>query len=401
MFRLAAGAVRTERSLRVSSAGSFYEFFAGGGMARAGLGADWRCLFANDFDRKKADAYRRNWPGGDVLEVADVRSLAASGLPGRADLAWASFPCQDLSLAGGGAGLRGDRSGVFWPFWDLMRGLAAEGRAPGLVVLENVPGTLTSHGGKDFAAICAALREGGYRCGALVVDAARFVPQSRPRLFVVAASGDLDVPPTLTADGPSAPWHTRGLRAAHARLPAADMANWVWWSLPAPPPRRGAVADLIEDDPADVDWHDPAVTRRLLGMMSGVNLGKVRKAKAAGGRVVGTIYKRTRRDADGVRTQRAEVRFDGVAGCLRTPAGGSSRQLIMVVEGESVRTRLISGRETARLMGLPDAYALPPNYNEAYHLTGDGVVVPVVRHLARRLLEPLAARRRLGTELAA
>ena len=381
-------------------AGSFYEFFAGGGMARAGLGADWRCLFANDFDHKKADSYRRNWPG-DVLSVADVGSLAASDLPGRADLAWASFPCQDLSLAGGGAGLRGDRSGVFWPFWGLMRDLVAEGRAPGLVVLENVTGALTSHGGKDFAAICEALREGGYRCGALVIDAARFVPQSRPRLFVVAASGDLDVPPELTADGPSAPWHTRGLRAAHARLPATDAANWVWWSLPAPPPRRRSVADLIEDDPADVDWHDPAVTRRLLGMMSGVNRDKVRKAQAAGGRVVGTIYKRTRLDADGVRRQRAEVRFDGVAGCLRTPAGGSSRQLIMVVEGEAVRTRLISGRETARLMGLPDGYALPSNYNEAYHLTGDGVVVPVVRHLARRLLEPLVAGLRLETELAA
>ena len=73
----------------------------------------------------------------------------------------------------------------------------------------------------------------------------------------------------------------------------------------------------------------------------------------------------------------------------------------MVVEGESVRTRLISGRETARLMGLPDGYALPPNYNEAYHLTGDGVVVPVVRHLARRLLEPLVARRYLEAERAA
>lgn len=158
---------------------------------------------------------------------------------------------------------------------------------------------------------------------------------------------------------------------------------------------------MIEDDPADVDWHEPAETRRLLGMMSGVNLDKVRKARRAGGRAVGTIYKRTRRDAGGVRTQRAEVRFDGVAGCLRTPAGGSSRQLIMVVEGESVRTRLISGRETARLMGLPDGYALPPNYNEAYHLTGDGVVVPVVRHLAKRLLEPLAARRRRETEIAA
>ena len=87
---------------------------------------------------------------------------------------------------------------------------------------------------------------------------------------------------------------------------------------------------------------------------------------------------------------RAEIRFDGVAGCLRTPGGGSSRQFIMVVEGESVRTRLLSGREAARLMGLPDEYKLPANYNEAYHLMGDGLAVPVVRHLADNLLGPLA-----------
>ena len=66
------------------------------------------------------------------------------------NLAWGSFPCQDLSLAGAGAGLKGDRSGTFWPFWNLMTGLIQESRAPRLVVLENVCGTLTSHEGKDF-----------------------------------------------------------------------------------------------------------------------------------------------------------------------------------------------------------------------------------------------------------
>ena len=78
-----------------------------------------------------------------------------------------------------------------------------------------------------------------------------------------------------------------------------------------------------------------------------------------------------------------------MSGCLRTPAGGSSRQVILVVDGPCVKARLISGRETARLMGLPDTYELPKNYNEAYHLTGDGVVVPVVRHLAEHIFEPV------------
>jgi len=138
--------------------GSFYEFFAGGGMARAGLGARWSCLFANDFDRKKGASYAANWGGGDLC-IADVAKLTTRDLPGKADLAWASFPCQDLSLAGAGAGLKGDRSGTFWPFWRLMKSLAVEHRAPGLIVLENVCGALTSHGGKDFAAIGAALAD--------------------------------------------------------------------------------------------------------------------------------------------------------------------------------------------------------------------------------------------------
>lgn len=124
-------------------------------------------------------------------------------------------------------------------------------------------------------------------------------------------------------------------------------------------------------------------------MMSPVNRAKVEAAKRAGRRMVGGIYRRTRFDENGHKVQRAEVRFDDIAGCLRTPAGGSSRQIIMVVDGHRVRSRLISSRETARLMGLSDSYVLPSRYNEAYHLTGDGVAAPVVRHLAQHVFEPL------------
>jgi DNA (cytosine-5)-methyltransferase 1 len=107
--------------------------------------------------------------------------------------------------------------------------------------------------------------------------------------------------------------------------------------------------------------------------------------------MVGGVYRRTRHDAFGRKVQRAEVRFDDIAGCLRTPAGGSSRQTIIVVEGPEVRTRLISPRETARLMGLHERYKLPDNYNEAYHLTGDGLAVPVVRHLSHHIFSPILA----------
>jgi len=369
---------------------AFYEFFAGGGMARAGLGKKWECLFANDIDAKKAASYAANW-GGEHLRIENVGSLATMDLPGRADLAWASFPCQDLSLAGAGAGLKGKRSGTFWPFWGLMKNLADEDRAPALIVLENVCGALASHDGKDFAAIGAALAGSGYRFGAVVMDAVHFVPQSRPRLFIVAVRGDLKIPERLVMSQPGALWHPAQLCAAYVKLSEKAKAAWVWWKLPVPPARTRVFSELIEDDPQGVFWHTTAETRRLLTMMSTVNRKKVEEAKRAGRRMVGGIYKRTRKDENGGRVQRAEIRFDDLAGCLRTPVGGSSRQSIMIVEGNEVRSRLLSPREAARLMGLPDSYRLPENYNEAYYLAGDGLVVPVVRFLAAHVLEPVLA----------
>lgn len=370
---------------------SFYEFFAGAGMARAGLGEGWTCLFANDFDARKGLTYQANWGTGGELTVGDVRKIEASALPGRADLVWGSFPCQDLSLAGGGAGLQGERSGTFYPFWDLVKGLAAAGRAPRLVALENVLGTLTSRGGRDFDAICRTFADAGYRYGALAINASLFVPQSRPRLFVIGVREDIGVDPALLSPEPIAPFHTPALQRAFGRVGQAARRRMVWWNLPVPPRRAAVFADLIEEGPASVSWHDAAETERIVAMMSPVNRAKLEAAKRAGRRMVGGVYRRTRCDAAGAKVQRAEVRFDDVAGCLRTPAGGSSRQVIMVVDGHSVRTRLISSRETARLMGLEDSYKLPRTYNEAYHLTGDGVVVDVVRHLAEHIFEPVLA----------
>lgn len=369
---------------------TFYEFFAGGGLVRAGLGPDWRCLLANDIDPRKAASYAANW-GPENLRVEDVGKLTTSDLPNQADLAWASFPCQDLSLAGDYAGLQGERSGTFWPFWNLIENLRTENRAPAVVALENVCGAITSHGGQDFAAIGSALVRGGYRFGALVIDAVRFVPQSRPRLFIIAMRQDRPIPENLVLDEPHPSWHPANLVGAYEKLPPDAKQAWVWWNLPSAPARRVSFADLIEDEPQGVAWHTAAETQYLISLMNPLHLAKLDKAKRMGKRMVGAIYKRTRPDENGNRAQRAEIRFDDIAGCLRTPAGGSSRQILMIVEGRKVRSRLLSPREAARLMGLPDTYLLPEKYNDAYHLAGDAVVVPVVRFLSAHLLEPLVA----------
>lgn len=370
----------------------YYEFFAGGGMARAGLGDGWRCLFANDFDPKKAASYAQNW-GAEGLHVGDVGLVEAAQLPGVADLAWASFPCQDLSLAGAGAGLKGARSGTFWPFWRLIESLQAEGRKPRTIVLENVCGLLTSHGGADFAALCEAVGDAGYWLGALVVDARHFVPQSRPRLFVVAVDEDMDVPGQTISPYAIDRWHPERLRMAQAALPERLRQRWLWFAPPVPSASNVRLADLIDGAP-DLRWHDRDETAKLLAMMSPVNRAKIDMVAANQARAVGAVYKRTRIEA-GKKVQRAEVRFD-LAGCLRTPGGGSSRQIILIIQDGKLRSRLISARETARLMGLPDEYQLPARYNDAYHLTGDGVAVPVVRHISEWIIEPIRSSRSGG-----
>lgn len=365
---------------------AFYEFFAGGGMARAGLGPDWACLFANDFDPKKGESYAANWGGGHLF-IGDVAKVSPAQLEGQADLAWASFPCQDLSLAGAYRGLKGDRSGVFWSFWSLMLQLKAEDRAPRMIALENVNGLLTSNGGADFRVLITALTEAGYRVGAMVIDAVHFVPQSRPRLFVLAVDASVPIPAAMI-DDPTQPWHPDALHKAHKELSDQAKEKWVWWRLPQPPIRNQKFVDIIERDPTGVRWHTMEETKRILAMMTPLNRRKVtvaeRVSSIMSAPVVGGIYRRTR---DGV--QRAEVRFDDVSGCLRTPRGGSSRQTLVVIENGVTRTRLLSPREAARLMGLPDSYRLPENYNQAYHLCGDGVAVPAVRFLANALLSTL------------
>ena len=369
---------------------TFYEFFAGGGMARLGLGKKWECLLANELCPKKALAYRINHKPNGELVIEDVAKLTTARLPGQAMLSWASFPCQDLSLAGNGKGLNGHRSGTFWPFWDLMADLSDEGRAVPIIVLENVIGALTSNGGKDFQAIVDALISKGYVFGPLVVDAVHFLPQSRPRLFIVAVKSNSNYS-RLTAVNPVDPWHTKRIMQAYESLNKARKQYWIWWNLKVPKPITYDLSNVIEQNPRGVKWHTKAETQRLIDMMSESNRRKVAGVQGQNKLVVGTVYKRTRADDSGKRVQRAEVRFDQISGCLRTPAGGSSRQIVMLVNGKDIRTRLLSTREAARIMGLSDSYILPDRYNEAYHLVGDGLAVPVVSWLEAHLLKPLAS----------
>lgn len=373
----------------------YYEFFAGVGMARSGLGGGWKCVFANDCDTLKQTSYASNW-AGEHFDGRDVAEISASDLDGLADLAWASFPCQDLSQAGSKAGIgnagsdEATRSGAVWPFLDIIRGLAREARHPALLALENVIGLLNANGSADFRALCSALSEIGYKFGAVVGDAAHFVPQSRPRVFIIAVRREVPIPAALLTDLPQSPWHSQTLLRARASLPATDAENWLWWSLGVPPSAKQFELEDIIDLGDDAEWNTDEATDRLIGMMSQSHLSRLAEAKTRGRPVIGSLYLRMRPNGDEGNIQRAEIAFGSTLGCLRTPKGGASRPRIVVVDGDRVRTRLLSVREAALLMGLGEDFILPDTYHEGFRLIGDGVVPAVVRFLADRLLDPLA-----------
>ena len=362
---------------------SFLEFFAGGGMTRLGLGDSWRCLLANDVDSRKCAAYRENFGEKDLIED-DIANISVNDLPKTTpDLMWGSFPCQDLSLAGARGGINAKRSSAFFGFWRIAEMLAGTQRAPRIIAIENVTGLLTSNGGRDFATVVSLISKAGYNVSAMILDAKSFTPQSRPRLFIFGF--DASTAPAFATTLPENETAPLTLQKAVTILPKKLQRRWQWLQTPAPRGRNIEFSNIVERN--DADWREDSYTQRLLGMMSASQRQRLNELIAGKKSIAGAAFRRTRIE-DGESKQRLEARFDGLAGCLRTPAGGSSRQIVVSVDKGKVRSRLLNSREAARLMGLPEEYRLPENETDALKLCGDGVCVPAIRWLAETVFEP-------------
>lgn len=362
------------------------DFFAGSGLVRLGLEPEFKTLWANDNCLKKRAVYVANNPAAEFY-LGNIQDVQGKDLPA-VDLAWASFPCQDLSLAGDLNGMKqGTRSGLFWEWTRIIRELSECGKRPPILVAENVVGFVVADGGRHFKKAYQALRTLGYRVGAVLVDAQDFVPQSRPRAFVIAVNENIPLE-GLCQQLPTEPFHSTGLVRTSFLV---NDPEWIWWSMPTPSGRILSFSDLCERDaPCD----PPSKTKEICALLSSLHKRKLQAVTTVSGFFAGTAYKRTRPSGEGKKVQRLEIRFDGVAGCLRSPNGGSSRQTVILVDHGSVRSRLMTVRECARLMGVPDTYQLPGSYNDGYRAMGDAVAVPVTRWLTRHLLSPLAARSR-------
>lgn len=373
---------------------TYCEFFAGIGLVRLALDSlGWRCTFANDIDPKKAELYRQNFPADDLL-VGDIFDLTVEDLPTDAELWTASFPCVDLSLAGNRRGLNGTYSGAYWGFINLLRHAHKQGTGPRLILLENVVGLLTSAGGADLAAALEALSNLDYQYDLVVIDARYFAPQSRPRLFVAAEQRSATYPrlqPRRPArsDSPLRPALLRKFIDRHPYL------SWARLGLPPLPARGAGLDDIVEHIPADhPSWWNAESADKLLSTMSSINQSKLARMLRSDTRCYGTVYRRVRAGKTV-----AELRTDGIAGCLRTPRGGSSKQFLVEVERQSVRVRSLTVRECARLQGVPESFRLDAPVNQAWYGLGDAVCVPAVRWLASSFSEDPVDERQVQLEL--
>ena len=146
--------------------------------------AGWRVVYANDWNAKRAQIYRGFFH--ESYRVEDIFSVSLEDIP-QVMLATCSFPCVDLSLAGKGEGLNGNHSGAFWGFHDILK---KQGKnSPPIVLLENVAGWLYANEGRDFHTTAKSLNALGYACDVFALNARSFVPQSRPRIFMVGVKG--------------------------------------------------------------------------------------------------------------------------------------------------------------------------------------------------------------------
>ena len=361
------------------------EFFAGIGLVREGLSqSGWRCVYANDIDPKKRQVYEARFGQSDHFHLGDVWNTdeVVERIPDRPALMTASFPCIDLSLAGHYRGLAGEHSSTFFGFAKVLEALKA--RRPPMVMLENVTGFLSSRKGQDFAIAARRLADLGYWIDAFVLDACYFTPQSRPRVFVVGMAPELK-PKEEAAKGWLRPIEQPTVLRPDSILQFKRRlelpTGWVTLSLPDLPERQGVLADMIDVDEAQEWWGEDEI-RRHYEMMSNLHRRQVDEILASKKRWVGTIFRRTREK------MRAEVRFDGLAGCLRTPKGGSAKQIVIAAAAGKLRMRWMSPREYARLQGAPEFPLIGTTIQQLWGFA-DAVCVPAIRWIDRHVLSPL------------
>ncbi len=396
------------------------------GLERAGMEVRWQC----EIDANAQSVLRRRFP--DAALYDDVTTLG--GDVERVDLICGGFPCQDLSVAGRRAGLAGKRSGLFYEFMRI-----ADECAPAWVLIENVPGLLSSNGGRDMGAVLGTLGKLGYGWAYRVLDAQYLgVAQRRRRVFIVGCLGDaaraaqvLFEPESCAGDPPPS-------REAGARVTQSLTGNASSSSCGNPDDNRAQAGFLVPAVPpalvrrhakgADSDATDCLIAQALKAHHygQGPEFNYVAHSLTAEGHdasedgtergtpLVAFSCKDYAQDAGGLApTLRSMNNVGGNANgggqlavaftertrtegrtfecqeelsyALTNPGAGGRSHCRSTAQGMSVRR--LTPTECERLQGFPDGWTEGQSDSARYRQLGNAVCVPVARWIGRRIME--------------
>ena len=317
------------------TAGSLFAGIGGFDLALQRYGV--RTVWAAEKDQQCNSVRRRYFP--DEETVNDVALV--SGRRFKVDILCGGFPCQDLSVAGKRAGLAGKRSGLWWEFARII-----EEQAPRWVLIENVPGLLSSNGGRDFGTVLGTLVQLGYGFAYRILDAQWWgVPQRRRRVFIVGYFGDWRGAAEVLFEPESLPWDSP---------PSREGGEDVAGTLSASAGRGGL---------GGVGCSKSSITSRIVAFQPKASITQPMNPSE----ICPTI------------------------GCTKQPAIAYQCQGANVgPKGTSVR--LIMPIEAERLMGFPECWTRYGEHGEEisdnarYRMLGNSLAVPVVEWILRRLV---------------
>jgi DNA (cytosine-5)-methyltransferase 1 len=354
----------------------FGELFAGiGGFGlgfeRAGMVAAWQV----EIDETCCRVLERHWP--KVERLHDVRSVRGNELQ-PVDLICGGFPCQDLSVAGRREGLVGERSGLWFEFHRIL----AESR-PRWVVVENVPGLLSSNDGRDFAAVIHGLVELGYGVAWRVFDAQFFgVAQRRRRVFIVGSLGDGRAAEVLF-ESESGGGHSPESGETGARVAASLTAGSHGAGSNGPGRRREDDENLVVGTVRQRGYPDHVGDEDKL-IVAATLQSQHSQLQVETNYITHSLTRRADSSEDGTGRGVPLVARTLTAGYARTTDNAMSHTPNVVAERVGVRR--LTAVECERLQGFPDGWTEGHADSARYRMLGNAVAVPCAEWLGRRIM---------------